>query len=196
MRLPVVTVMVLAAFALSGCLDPPDKRPEADALRSDVAGMPGVDAAELHYEKGVALDPADVDLRVRMADDATTEQVAQVFVAAYDGFLDEHAEEEGNLEVRWHDDTLELRSFEPRADADDVRAAALAAAGLVGRGRLLAQVTTQDVETEPHVRTSMWLWLAPGADREALRSERRALRAAFDDLLLGHVDTRLPRRSR
>jgi hypothetical protein len=193
MRTLLVAVLASVALFTTGCfLDPPDKSAEAQDLRSEVAALPGVEKVVLRYDKGVALDPADNDLHVRVADDATAEQVADVFAETYDGYLAEHAEEEGNLTVRWRDDTLELRSFQPEAATEDVRAAALAATDLVDRGRLLAQVTTQDVGRGPHVRTSLWVWLAAGSDPDVRRAAERAMKDAFDGLLLGIVETRVP----
>lgn len=181
-RTAVLAVLALVAATSAGCaLSSHDD--EAFHLGDDLAALPGVAAAEVDYVEPELFDSADVNLRVRMRDSATTEQVVAVFATAYEALTDVHAGEEGNLVVRRGDDRLELRTFESEADVSDVEAASEVAAVVAGQqGRTLIEVMTQEVEEAPHVETSVWVWLAKGSDQAKVDRVRTEVEEAYGDL--------------
>ncbi|UMG94554.1 hypothetical protein [Nocardioides sp. TF02-7] len=190
----VAGLVACAALLLGGCgLAGPDRSAEAEDLEQTLGDLSGVAKVTLDYVEPVTLDPADVNLRVRMADAATPEDVAAVFEAAYEGLVNEHHGEEGNLDVRHGDDRLELRVFEPEAAADDVAEAALVGARQArDYRRVYVHVTTQDVAREPYVESLFLVRLPRGTSDRGASAVRSAIEDAYDGLLVT-VDVRVPR---
>lgn len=157
--LPVIAVV---AGLCVGCADP-SLESDADELRTEVTGLPGVASAVLDYTVPVPLDSGKVDLRVTMSEGATAAEVVAVTEAAYTAFSTTHHGEEADLAVRAGDTTLALRSFEPDASVtavgDAVRTGLTAAP--VG-GSVAMDLTTQDVSQGDHVAGTYIVGLPEG----------------------------------
>lgn len=142
----------LALPLLSACADP-SHASEADALRDELAELPGVVSADLDYTEPVTLDSGKLALRVEMAPGASAGDVREVVATTYTAFEDVHHGEEGDLDITIGDDLVHLRSFEPDADTADVADAAERAVAVLGIGIVRADINTQDVAAAPHVHT-------------------------------------------
>lgn len=155
MKSPLLLALTTCAALplLAGCADT-SHASEADDLRERLAALPDVASATLDYTAPVTLDSGKLDLAVAMAG-TDPEAVLAVVTTTYDAFAGTHHGEEGDLEVTWGTDALHLRSFEPDAKPADVRAAVEDALRVLDHESGRADVTTQDVEAAPHVRTRL-----------------------------------------
>ncbi len=160
--------LVGGVTVLAGCAGF-DRSADAEDLRARLADLPGVEEVTLDYSKPVTLDSGKVQLVARMADGAEDEQVADVLATTYRAFADTHKAEEGDLDVRVDDDVLHLRSFEPDAEPEAVQEAASAAASVRSAGAIRADLDTDDVAAEPHVRSSFDIDVGPGGPEAVLR---------------------------
>lgn len=185
-RLPVLVLAVLVVLAAAGCADP-SLEPEADELRSELRGMPGVDSVDLDYTEPVTLDSGKVAVTVRMDHDASTDQVAEVVEAAYDAFRGTHHGEEADLDLHTGRSSVALRSFEPEAEVaavgDAVRTGLEAApAG----GAVAIDLTTQRVPRGDHVAGTYVITLSPGSSRTEVPAFLAELASQHaDDPLVG-----------
>lgn len=177
----ILAAVTVGVLALTACT-PDSHRAEADELGDRLRALPGVETVEVDYVEPELLDSADVDVAVVMAGDADPEQVAAVFETTYAGLVDAHADEEGNLTVRWDDDELTLRTFESEADPADVADAARVGAEVAaGHRRVYLNVMTQDVRESPHVESLVLLRLPAGTEGADLRRVRDEIAAAYGD---------------
>ncbi|MBD8871036.1 hypothetical protein [Nocardioides donggukensis] len=181
---PVVGVVVgavAAAAALTGCA-PPSLHTEARTLLEAVRSSAGVETATLDYAEPMTLDSGKLDIRVEMSPRAGTAEVAEVVATVYDAYATTHVHEEGDLSVRWGDDRVHLRTFEPVADRAAVRTQTTAALRAADRGRLEVGVLADDVPADPGVRTAVVLRLPPGSTGAAVLPTFAELEATADDL--------------
>jgi hypothetical protein len=125
---------------------------EADGLRDEVAGLPGVTSAKLDYSEPITLDSGKIALKVEMADTASADEVVAVAEAAYDAFSSTHQGEEADLTIGAGQTTVALRSFEPEASVTAVTDAVRV--GLEARpatGSVAIDLTTDGVPKGDHV---------------------------------------------
>jgi hypothetical protein len=183
----------VAVIALTGCA-PSSHQQEADELGDRLRDLPGVAQVRVDYVEPEMLDAADVNLEVVMNEEASPEEVAAVFGVTYTGLTDAHADEEGNLTVRYTGDELELRTFESEAGAADVEEAALAGAEVaIVHERVYVHLMTQEVTDSPHVESLALVRLpagTPDKERDRVRDE---VAATFGDLSV-KVDIRVRHR--
>lgn len=158
--LPVVTALVLLCV---GCADP-SLETEADELRDEVAGLPGVTSAKLRYTEPVTLDSGKLLVKVEMGGSATPEEIALVAETAYDAFSGTHHGEEADLSLRAGRTTVAIRSFEPDASVEAVGDAVRTGLAAAPRGASVAiDLTTQDVSRGDHVAGTYVLALPEGS---------------------------------
>ncbi|ANH38913.1 hypothetical protein I601_2497 [Nocardioides dokdonensis FR1436] len=148
-----VGLAALSLPLLAACAGP-SHQSDAEALRDQLAALPGVSKATLDYTEPVTLDSGKLQLQVAMSKDADADQVTEVVATTYAAFADTHRAEEGDLDVRVGGDVLHLRSFEPEADVTAVQEAAVQAVAVLPGGKVRADINTQDVSKEPHVFTT------------------------------------------
>ena len=178
---------------LTACT-PASHREEADELGDRLRDLSGVAEVRVGYDEPLTLDAADVNLEVVMDEEADPALVAAVFETAYAGLTDVHAEEEGNLTVRWGDDELELRTFQSEADADDVAEAALAGAEVAAvHEKAYIHVMTQEVAESPHVESLSLVRLPAGTTPAEKQRVEGEIAATYGDLTV-NVDVRVRRR--
>lgn len=167
---------------------------EAYQLGDELTALPGVEGASVSYVGPRLFESADVTLHVRMRDNATPEQVAEVFVAAYDALADVHLGEEGTLFVRLRDDRLRLRTFESEAEPADVEEAAFAAAVVAEQQyRTTVEVLTRDIDKTPYVESAVEVRLPKDSNETRLAWARTAVEDAYGDLPVT-VDVQVARR--
>lgn len=185
-----VAGLAAGALVLAACA--PDRSDDAPDLRETLAALPGVTHVSLdHVEPGTS--DAAVDLAVTMAADAGPDDVAAVFEAAYDGLVDEHRGEEGNLAVRFGDDLLELRTFESEASGADVAAAAEVGAEQARLyRRALVRVNTEGVVKDPKVESTFSVALPRGTTAQGVSAVRSGIEDAYDGQL-AEVSVRIGR---
>lgn len=151
-------LLVLAGLAglvlpVTGCS--PGLQPEALELRDALRDLPGVERMDLDYveagfrEGARFRSPATVDLDGRMVEDSTPEAVVDVFVTAYEELRTTHGGEAGFLRVARGDDLIELRTTDPRPDADAVAEAVERALSVTSLGRARVFVTAGPLEDSP-----------------------------------------------
>ena len=146
-----LSVVVAVAGLSVGCANE-SLDSEADELRTDVAGLPGVTSAKLDYSEPVTLDSGKLLLKVEMKDTATTDEVVAVTETAYRAFSTTHQDEEADLSVRAGQTTVAVRSFEPEASPTAVTDAVRT--GLMARpdaGSVAIDLTTDGVPKGDHV---------------------------------------------
>jgi|GEM_PF-6887574 len=193
-RIPAIAGIAVVAALFSACDPAEDRSEEAGFLRDALGALPGVEDATLHYDEPEVLDPADVNLEVVMNEEASPAEVAAVFSTAYEGLTDAHADEEGNLTVRYTGDELDLRTFESEADAADVEEAAYAGAEVAAvHERVYIQVMTQEVANDRHVESLALVHLPAGTAKRARHRVRDEIAATYGDLPV-RVDVRVKRR--
>jgi len=191
-RIPALAVLAVVASLFSACAAA-DHGEEAGELRDALRALPGVEDVTLHYDKPEALDAADVNLAVVMTEEASPQEVAAVFGVAYAGLTDAHAEEEGNLTVRYTGDELELRTFESEAVAADVEEAAYAGAEVaIVHERVYIHVMTQEIPDSPHVESLALVRLPAGTSEKERVRVRDEVAARYGDLSV-NVDIRIRR---
>lgn len=146
-----------------GCANP-SRDTEADELRTELAGLPGVTSAQLDYNAPVTLDSGKLALTVEMSDTATPDQVVAVTETAYRAFSSTHRDEEANLSIRAGHSTLALRAFEP--DASSAAVSTAVRTGLMAvpdAGSVVIDLTTDDVSQGDHVAGSYLVALPEGS---------------------------------
>ncbi len=192
-RTPALAVLAVVATLFSACTAAADHGEEAGELRDALRALPGVEEVTLDYDEPETLDAADVNLEVVMNEEASPEEVAAVFGVTYAGLTDAHAEEEGNLTVRYTGDELELRTFESEADAADVEEAAFAGAEVaIVHERVYIHVMTQEVPDSPHVESLALVRLPAGTSEKERVRVRDEVAARYGDLSV-KVDIRVRR---
>ena len=155
--------LVAVASLCAGCANE-SLASEADELRAEVAGLPGVTSAKLDYSEPITLDSGKVVLKVEMDDTATPDEVVAVTETAYRAFSSTHQDEEADLSVRAGQTTVALRSFEPEASVTAVSDAARA--GLMARpdgGSVAIDLTTDGVPKGDHVAGTYIVALPEGS---------------------------------
>lgn len=161
---PTGWVSLVAAIGLCvGCANP-TLATEADGLRAEVAGLPGVTSALLEYHEPVSLDSGKLALEVEMVGTATPDQVVAVTQAAYGGLSTTHRGEEADLTIRAGQTTVVLRSFEP--DASSTAVGTAVRTGLVAApdaGSVAIDLTTDDVSAGDHVAGTYLVALPDGS---------------------------------
>lgn len=183
----------VAITALTAC-SAANHSEDADELGDQLRDLPGVEEVRVDYVQPEMLDAADVNLEVVMADEADPGLVAAVFKTAYAGLTEAHADEEGNLKVRWNDDQLTLRTFESDADPIDVADAAEIGAQVAAvHANVFVNVMTQDVAKSPHVESLALVRLPSGSDAADRRRVHDEIAAAYRDRAV-RVDVRIRRR--
>lgn len=158
-----LSVLVAVAGLAVGCANE-SLDSEADELRIEVAGLPGVTSAELDYSEPVTLDSGKLVLEVEMNDTATPDEVVGVAETAYRAFSSTHLDEEADLKIRAGQTTVALRSFEPEASLTAVSDAARI--GLMARpdgGSVAVDLTTDGVPTGDHVAGTYLVGLPEGS---------------------------------
>jgi hypothetical protein len=185
-RLRWTTAAAALAVAAAGCANP-SLAPEADDLRDEVAGLPGVVAARLDYTEPVTLDSGKVVLKVAMSGTATHDQVVDVADAAYDAFRSTHHDEEADLAVSAGRITVAIRSFEPEASVTAVGDAVRTGLAAAPEGGSVAiDLTTQDVEQGDHVAGTYVVTLPDGSTSADVPGRLASLEADRpDDDLVG-----------
>ncbi len=163
---------------LAACADPSHAR-EADDLRDRLAALPAVASVRLDYTEPVTLDSGKLDLRVELAT-LDPDALVAVVTTTYDAFAGTHHGEEGDLEVAWGGDVLHLRSFEPDARTEDVRAAVQDALRVLDQAAVRVDIDTQDVDAAPHVRTRFTVSTGGGPDE--LLASLPGLARRFDSI--------------
>ncbi|MGD9959290.1 hypothetical protein [Nocardioides sp.] len=162
-RISWLPVVAIVAGLCVGCANP-SRESEADELRTEVAGLPGVTAAQLDYGEPVPLQSGSVVMKVEMSGQATADQVVTVVETAYRAFSSTHQDEEADLSVRAGPTTVALRSFEPEASpaavSDAVRTGLLAAPA---SGSVAIDLTTDDVPKGNHVAGTYLVALPDGS---------------------------------
>lgn len=192
--IPALAVLAVVAALFSACTAATDHGDEAGALRDALRVLPGVKEVTLDYVEPELLDPADVNLEVVMDEEASPEEVAAVFGVTYAGLTDAHANEEGNLTVRYAGDDLELRTFESEAHADDVEETAFAGAWVaILHKRAYIHVMTQEVRDAPHVTSLALVRLPAGTSEKERDRVRDQVAARYGDLPV-KVDIRVRHR--
>ncbi len=175
-----VGLAALSLPLLAACASP-SHQSDAEALREQLAALPGVSKATLDYTEPVTLDSGKLQLRVAMSKDADADQVTEVVATTYAAFADAHRAEEGDLDVRVGGDVLHLRSFEPEADVAAVQEAAAQAVAVLPSGKVRADINTQDVSKAPHVSTTFSVAVEePG--RESLLEKLATLEREHADI--------------
>ncbi|WP_127480687.1 hypothetical protein [Nocardioides pantholopis] len=158
-----LSVLVAVTGLCVGCADP-SLDPEADQLRADVAGLPGVTSARLDYTEPVTLDSGKLALSVEMSGTATPDQVVAVTETAYRAFASTHQREEADLAIRAGHAAVALRAFEPDASvgavSEAVRTGLLAAPD---GGSVTIDLTTDDVPEGDHVAGTYLVGLPAGS---------------------------------
>lgn len=158
-----LSVLVVIAGLCVGCANP-SLDSEAEELRADLAGLPGVSSAQLDYHEPVTLDSGKLQLEVEMSDTATPDEVVAVSETAYRAFSSTHQDEEADLSIRAGDTTVALRSFEPEASltavTQAVRNGLLAAPDA---GSVVIDLTTDDVPKGDHVAGTYLVRLPDGS---------------------------------
>lgn len=157
--LPIVVVAGLSV----GCANP-SLDSEANELRTEVAGLPGVTTARLDYNEPVTLDSGKFELKVVMSDTATADQVVAVIETAYRAFSTTHQGEEAELSIRAGHTTVALRAFEPEASLTAVSTAVRT--GLMATpesGSVAIDLTTDDVPKGDHVGGTYLVALPEGS---------------------------------
>jgi hypothetical protein len=148
--LPVIVIAAVAGVC-AGCANP-SLESESEELRADLAGLPGVTSAKLEYTTPVPLDSGKLDLRVKMRDTATPDQVVAVTETAYSAFSTTHHGEEADLSIRAGQTTVALRSFEPDASVAAVgKGVRTGLMATPAAGSVAIDLTTQDVSKGDHV---------------------------------------------
>lgn len=179
-----VAVVAAGLLALTTACASPSHAADAADLRQDLRDLPGVAEVDLDYTAPVTLDSGKLELRVRMSGSARPAAAVRVVTTAYRAFSTTHRGEEGDLFVSLGDDTLHLRSFEPKAAVGPVGKAAADAVSVLSDGPVEADITTQDVKRSPHVLTAYTVTAPePGGDSvlttlERLRREHSEVPAA------------------
>lgn len=154
----------LALPLLVGCANQ-SHASDAEDLRQELAGLPGVEKVTLDYTEPITLDSGKLQLKVSMAADADADATTDVVTTTYSAFAGVHEGEEGDLDVSVGDDVIHLRSFEPDAGTDAVEQAATAAVSVLRSGAVRADINTQDVSKDPHVFTLYTVTVdEPGAE--------------------------------
>ncbi|XBB66156.1 hypothetical protein ABFU82_18845 [Nocardioides sp. WV_118_6] len=176
----VLSLLTCALLPLVAACANPSHASEADSLRERLADLPGVASADLDYTEPITLDSGKLALTVALEPEAEASAVVEVVATTYAAFAGTHHAEEGDLDISWRDDVVHLRSFEPEADLDDVRAAAQRAVPVLERESTRVDLETQDVDAAPHVRTLMTVTTAPGVD--ALLAALPGLEKRYGDL--------------
>lgn len=144
-------IVASLTLAVGGCADP-SRESDADALRDDLADLPGVTSVKLDYTEPVVLDSGKLALEVEMTDTASPEQVAAVIETAYDAFRTTHHGEEADLSLAAGWTTVALRAFEPEASVAAVGAATLTGLTATPKGGwATVDLTTDDVPKGDHV---------------------------------------------
>ena len=115
-------IVVAVAGLCVGCANP-SLDSEADELRTELAGLPGVTTAQLDYNEPVPLDSGKLSLKIGMSDTATPDEVVAVTETAYRAFSSTHQGEEADLSIRAGHTTVALRAFEPEASSTAVSTA-------------------------------------------------------------------------
>lgn len=157
-RLALVAALVVL---LDGCANP-DLSSETDELTDQVADLPGVATARSDYAAPVTLDSGKVEMTVEMDDGASSAQLQEVGRVVYDAFRTTHRDEEGDVDVAFGDSTLHLRSFQPKADTEDVVREWALAHDVAQEGAATVEVMTQDAPGPEHVKTDVLLTLGEG----------------------------------
>lgn len=158
-----LSVLVAVACVCVGCANA-SLESEADDLRTEVAGLPGVTAAQLDYNEPVTLDSGKLALKVEMSDTATPDQVVAVTETAYRAFSTTHQGEEADLSIRAGHTTVALRAFEPEASSTAVSTAVRT--GLMATpdaGSVAIDLTTDDVPKGDHVAGTYLVALPDGS---------------------------------
>ena len=181
-RTPAVAALALVVATCAGCAVF-GHGDEAYRLGEELGELPGVENSDVSYLDPRLFESGDIRLHVRMRDDATPDQVAAVFVAAYTALTDVHLGEEGTLYVRLRDDRLRLRTFESEAETSDVEEAALVAATVAeDQYRTTVDVLTKDTDEPPHVESSVSVRLPKDSSNTRLAWARAAVAEAYGDL--------------
>lgn len=168
-----VAAVATGLLALTTACASPSHAADAAGLRQDLRDLPGVTKVDLDYTEPVTLDSGKLELRVRMSASARPAAAVRVVTTAYRAFSTTHRGEEADLHVSLGDDTLHLRSFEPKAEVGPVGRAAGEAVSVLSDGPARADITTQDVKRSPHVLTSYTVTApAPGGDSVLTTLER------------------------
>lgn len=156
-------IVVAVAGLCVGCANP-NLDSEADGLRVEVAGLPGVASASLDYSKPVPLDSGKLALKVEMSVTATSDQVVAVTETAYHAFSSTHRAEEADLSIRAGHTTVALRAFEPEASTTSVSTAVRTGLAAVPEGGSVAiDLTTDGVPQGDHVAGTYLVVLAEGS---------------------------------
>lgn len=158
-----LSVVVVVAGLSAGCANP-SLSSEAEELRAEVAGLPGVTSAQLDYAEPITLDSGKLQLKVLMTDTASEDEVVAVAEAAYDAFSSTHQDEEADLSIRAGSTTVALRSFEPEASVTAVTEAVRT--GLMATpdaGSIAIDLTTDGVPKGDHVAGTYLVALPEGS---------------------------------
>ena len=99
------------------------------------------------YNKPITLQSGNLDLRVRMARDATQAQIVAAGRTAYAGFRSPLSDTETDLHLRAGADTVHIRAFEAKADASAVADELTVVTGASALGSVSADINTQDVSS-------------------------------------------------
>ena len=158
-----LSVLVAVAGLSVGCANA-SLDSEADELRTEVAGLPGVTSAQLDYNEPVSLESGNLALKVEMDDTATPDEIVAVTETAYRAFSSTHQGEEADLSVRAGQTTVALRSFEPEASVTAVTEAIRT--GLTATpdaGSVAIDLTTDGVPKGDHVAGTYLVALPDGS---------------------------------
>ena len=156
-------IVVIAAGLFVGCANR-SLDSEADELRSEVAGLPGVSSAQLDYHEPISLQSGNLALKVEMNDTATPDQIVAVSETAYRAFSTTHQGEEADLLIRAGHTTVALRAFEPEASTTAVSTAVRT--GLMAApaaGSVAITLTTDGVPQGDHVAGTYLVALPEGS---------------------------------
>lgn len=158
-----VWVIPVVAVLAAGCAGP-SLGSDADALESEVAGLPGVASARVDYHEPLPVDSGKLALHVEMSRDATPGQVEAVARTAYDAFSSTHRGEEADLKIRAGSTSVALRSFQPEASTTAVSTAV--STGLLATpegGSVALDLTTDGVPGGDHVAGTYLVTLPAGS---------------------------------
>lgn len=156
-------VLVVVASLSVGCANP-SLDSEAEELRTETAGLPGVTSARLNYHEPVSLDSGKLQLEVEMSDTATADEVVAVAETAYRAFSSTHRDEEADLSIRAGETTVALRSFEPEASLSAVTQAVSTGLGATPEvGSVAIDLTTDGVPKGDHVAGTYLVRLPEGS---------------------------------
>lgn len=173
---------VLAIGALSSCsLANPDRSSDARDLIVKVRALPGVASAHAKYNKPITLQSGNLDLKVRMADDATGAQVVAVGRTAYAAFRSSLSDSETDLHLSVGADKVHIRGFEPRADVADVADELTVVTGVFAQGAVSADINTQDVSSGRKLTDTIDLQLTVGSTVADLQPALTQLRRTNPD---------------